>query len=245
MHRGRLLIVVAVVVAVTAGAVLLGAGGDDGPSAEAPGWAPRPDARAADRVESSGPELRPANTAATRRRPTADELERFRVDRRAGDPLCPRRLEDRVTGAYAGTTDEILQWAAAKWGFDADLFRAVAVAESTWDHGFVGDRGESFGIMQVRRTFHTGTFPLARDSLAFNADYYGAVLRHYFEGCAPWLNREERGEDYEAGDLWGSVGAWFAGRWRTPDAEAYIDRVRTVLEDRTWTSEEFAAEGRR
>ena len=150
-----------------------------------------------------------------------------------------------MTGAFRGTTDEVLQWAAAKWGFEADLLRAVAVAESGWRQGFVGDRGESFGLMQVRRTYHTGTFPLARESLAFNADYYGAVLRYYFDGCASWLNDEARGERYAAGDVWGSVGAWFAGRWRTPEAESYIGRVRRARADRAWTTDTFAAAGPR
>jgi hypothetical protein len=41
-------------------------------------------------------------------------------------------LLQRVDGQYAGTTDEIFQWAACKWGLADDLLRAVAVQESTW-----------------------------------------------------------------------------------------------------------------
>jgi autotransporter family porin len=37
-----------------------------------------------------------------------------------------------VTGHFTGTTDEILQWGAYKWGFDPDLVRANAVDESRW-----------------------------------------------------------------------------------------------------------------
>ena len=35
-----------------------------------------------------------------------------------------------VTGGFTGTTDEIIQWAAHKWGIPEDILRAVAVNES-------------------------------------------------------------------------------------------------------------------
>jgi hypothetical protein len=38
----------------------------------------------------------------------------------------------RVDGQFTGTTDEIFQWAACKWGLSDNLLRAVAVRESTW-----------------------------------------------------------------------------------------------------------------
>jgi hypothetical protein len=38
----------------------------------------------------------------------------------------------RVDGQFTGTTDEIFQWAACKWGLPDDLIRAIAVRESTW-----------------------------------------------------------------------------------------------------------------
>lgn len=38
----------------------------------------------------------------------------------------------RVTGNFTGTTDEIIQWAAAKWGLPDDILRADAVQESNW-----------------------------------------------------------------------------------------------------------------
>ena len=41
-------------------------------------------------------------------------------------------LLPRVTGHYTGTTDEIFQWAACKWGLSDNLLRAIAVRESTW-----------------------------------------------------------------------------------------------------------------
>ena len=38
----------------------------------------------------------------------------------------------RVDGQFTGTTDEIIQWAAAKWGLPDNLIRAEAVVESYW-----------------------------------------------------------------------------------------------------------------
>ena len=38
----------------------------------------------------------------------------------------------RVDGRFTGTTDEILQWAACKWGLPDNVFRADAAEESTW-----------------------------------------------------------------------------------------------------------------
>jgi len=41
-------------------------------------------------------------------------------------------LLPRVDGQFTGTTDEIFQWAACKWGLPDNLIRADAVTESTW-----------------------------------------------------------------------------------------------------------------
>jgi hypothetical protein len=41
-------------------------------------------------------------------------------------------LLPRVDGHFTGTTDEIFQWAACKWGMSDNLLRAIAVRESTW-----------------------------------------------------------------------------------------------------------------
>src|SRR6266568_4151530 len=41
-------------------------------------------------------------------------------------------LLPRVDGQFTGTTDEIFQWAACKWGLSDDVLRAIAVRESTW-----------------------------------------------------------------------------------------------------------------
>ena len=50
----------------------------------------------------------------------------------AADPRWDGWLLARVDGQFTGTTDEIFQWAACKWGLPDDLLRAIAVNESTW-----------------------------------------------------------------------------------------------------------------
>ena len=143
------------------------------------------------------------------------------------DSNIPRRYRKRVTGAYTGTTDEILQWGAYKWGFAPDVFRAIATIESWWKMSAVGDEGRSFGIMQVKRGPHC-CYPATRLSTAFNVDYYGAWLRSVYDGRARWLNTVPRGERYRRGDLWGSIGVWYSGRWHKNSAE-YIRRVKRVI----------------
>jgi hypothetical protein len=147
----------------------------------------------------------------------------------------------RVDGQFRGTTDQVLQWAACKWGVDEDVVRAQIALESWWMMTTVGDNGESFGLGQVREPYHASAFvdDNARRSSAYNVDYTYAVFRSCFEGEMTWLNTVERGATYAAGDLWGCVGVWFSGRWHTAAAEGYIARVQDYLAQRIWTTGGF------
>jgi len=187
------------------------------------------DQEAAARVRRSSWEPRPGNAAANRTVPTADQLASYRRSY-VSDGGSPRfeQLKARVTGSFRGTTDEVIQWAAWKWGLPEDVIRAEAVDESRWDMGTVGDRGQSFGLMQIKGVAQPGTYPLSRTSTAFNLDHYGFVIRSYFEGVHPWLR------DARSGDFWGAIGAWWSGSYRDPGAEAYIERVQGFLADRDW-----------
>jgi hypothetical protein len=198
-----------------------------------PGWGPLSSAEAARQVHSR-PELRPGNRRENHKVPS---LRRLRAWRSTSDMPYAKH----VNGRFRGTTDEIIQWTAAKWGFPPRVMRAVAVVESWWRMTTVGDNGDSFGLYQVRRPYHClGKCKIARKYTAWNADYYGGILRSYFDGKMKWLNTVERGRRYEAGDLWGSVGAWFAGRWWTAPAKSYIREVRMRKRERTWTKPFFA-----
>lgn len=197
------------------------------------GCLPLDDREAAARVNTTAEDIRPENAAENRRRPTRAELARFRER----NDFVPGDYAELVTGRFSGTTDDIIEWAAWKWGIDEDLLRAQAMHESSWRMGPRGDGGISLGVMQIKRTVHEGTAPLSRLSTSFNLDYYGAVFRYYYDGVAWWLGRQERGEPYRAGDEWGSIGAHYAGRWHTAEAESYISNVRRLLRQRAWLAQ--------
>ena len=147
----------------------------------------------------------------------------------------------RVTGNFTGTTDEVLQWAACKWGIDEDIVRAQIALESWWTMTAVGDNGESFGLGQVRVPYHRSAFEddNAKRSSAYNVDYTYEIWRECFEGKLTWLNTVERGAEYRSGDAMGCTGVWFSGRWRTPAANQYIARVDEYLRNKIWTQSNF------
>lgn len=210
-----------------------------------PGSALPTDAECAARVRRTT-EVRPDNTTAN---------QTVGTQRMSGAYL------NRVTGNFRGTTDEIIQWASCKWGFDEDVIRAQAAVESWWNQDTLGDWGttadrcvpghgigvdgrpgecpETYGIMQTRYPYMPAAFPSAINSTAFNIDTGLAFRRRCFEGADTWLNDVERGRQYVAGDLWGCVGTWFAGRWYTNEAVSYINKVQGYLADRVWESGTF------
>lgn len=226
------------------------------PSPEAP-------ARAATRTVGSPPlgdeeataHVRPApesrgrtNDGPNHRVPTASELAAFRAAQDGLDPWNANPYTRNVTGDFTGTTDEILQWGAWKWGIDEDILRAVAATESWWRMDNRSRDGDhtSWGIMQVLDAY-AGTFPLSRDSTAFNVDFYGATVRFVFDGKNRWLGGTAPPDrPYAAGDIWGAVGVWFAGAWYNGDASVersganwYIAYVQRELARRTWSRATF------
>lgn len=156
-----------------------------------------------------------------------------------GTGTKPNPRYDRVTGNFQGTTDEIMQWGACKWGIDEDYVRAQAVVESYWHQNAIGDNGESYGLLQVRRPYWGWAFPGAEFSSAYNVDAALAARRACFEGDDTWLNTVERGRDYAAGDIAGCMGMWFSGRWYTDPAVQYISAWQDALSQHVWTSPGF------
>ena len=53
------------------------------------------------------------------------------------------------------------------------------------------------------------------------------------------VEHRRAGGTYAAGDVWGCVGTWFAGRWYTAPAETYIAAVKNNLNTRVWESANF------
>jgi hypothetical protein len=196
------------------------------------GMPPLSDSAAARLVHRSPWEPRPDNAAADQHVPSTAEIAYFRAH-------SDMPYKGQVSGAFTGTTDEIIQWAAQKHGLDSNLLRAVAAVESWWHMSTNGDNGDSFGLFQIRRPYHCCDFLAANDT-AFNADYYGAIIRSYYDGRESWLNTVSgNGASYRAGDLWGSVGAWFSGRWHDPGAADYIAKVKQYLRERVWRAPGF------
>jgi hypothetical protein len=217
------------------------------------------DAQAAAMVHRSSWEPRPQNARANETVPPAN----FSVPGYAG-MVNHAAVFGRVSGDFTGTTDEIIQWAAAKWGLPDDVLRADAVDESSWyqnlkdttghpvegeGYGDFGDCGgspepsgygtsgpSSFGLMQIK-------YCALRDDGATNL------------GGWPWIEHSTAysvdlfaavirgcyqgwdtwlGSGYRAGDLWGCLGRWHSGEWYSQDARAYINRVRQFLISKPW-----------
>ena len=125
----------------------------------------------------------------------------------------------------------------AKWGFDPNLLRAVATHESYWDMNVLGNEGSAFGIFQVRKPWHC-CLPYMRDSTAFNADYYGGILRAYFDGAQEWLNNPDvvvnrpSGIIYEAGRHLGQRRRLGLGQLAPAGAnEDYVEVVQKWLDE--------------
>ena len=201
------------------------------------GQRPLSDGAAAAKVARSSFEPRPANARATHREPTKAQLRALR--RQSDQPYT-----HWVTGRFRGTTDEVIQWAAAKWGLAPDLVRAVAATETWWRMSHIGDDGDSFGLFQVRRPFHcrsTLVCGLFRRDAALNADYYASIIRSYYDGRQTWLNTVAgNGARYAAGDLWDSIAAWDSGRWHVAGGETYVAKVKDYMARRVWRTPDFA-----
>lgn len=194
-------------------------------------------------------EIRTANT-------TANHTKGKRITGATG-------LQKRVDGAFTGTTEQILRWAACKWGVDEDMVKGQAVVESWWRQGQNGDWttdeslcppghglgvdgtadqcAESHGLLQVRYTYNKSAYPMVMTSTAMNVDYAFSQWRSCYEGEMTWLDTVEHTGTYAAGDAWGCTGVWFAGRWRTTAAKTYIARVKSEVKGTTWTTKTFRA----
>jgi hypothetical protein len=225
-------------------------------------YVPLSDAQAAADVTPE-PETRPANAPENQDMPSAAALQAFYSARNNhGQSVVQANPYDAyVTGHYTGTTDEIIQWAAWKWGIPADWLRAEYVSESDWNMSQLGDITtvtpaeyaqypaaarvggtdevyQSMGITQVKwnpdGSVGAGTEPLRWQSTAFNADYQAAQIRFYFDD--PGGVRSEWGDaTYAPGNAWDSLGGWYSPYpWLNAGQLAYVAAVQARLAARTW-----------
>jgi hypothetical protein len=175
------------------------------------------------------------------------------------EPQADKLIVPRVNGDFTGTTAEILRWAACKWGINQNVVFAQAAVESWWRQTTEGDwhttgcapgHGlgvdgkpglcpQSWGILQNRYPYEKSSWPGIERSTAMNADTAYAIWRSCYDGYETWLNTVTHVGRYHAGDLWGCVGRWFAGRWHTAPAQQYIAKVKRYMSEHIWTAKYF------
>jgi autotransporter family porin len=224
------------------------------------------EATCAARLRPAPGEPRPANATANHTIPSPTQV--MQLDPwDAAHGFNPRAdaLRLRVSGNFTGTTDEILQWAACKWGFDEDLVRAEAIHSSNWrqtvatdwiapssgdcpagaatrDTNGQSECAQTYGLFQVLWKYHQSAWPMYRESSAYHVDLVFGLRRACFEGWdVSQADRATHGKDYVADDEWGCLGAHFSGQWYDDGADAYISSVQGQLAARLWTKPDFCA----
>jgi autotransporter family porin len=211
-------------------------------------------------IQQTSWEPRPGNQAANARVPTSAQIAALSPwDASIG--LDPRadQLRQQITGQFTGTTDEILQWVACKWGVPVDVVRAEAVIESYWRQDQMGDQTstqsacppgtwngsscfQSYGILQIMYQYNVSAWPMSRDDTAFSAEYVYGMIRACYNGWTTYLSTDTPQPgypQYHAGDLWGCLGRWFSGGWYDQGAIDYIARVKAVYEQQVWRTPGF------
>ena len=203
--------------------------------------------------------------------PTAMQVREARDSRTStGEPLLEfnpyARYVDGHDDMRDPSTDDLIQWAAHKWGIPENWLRAEYVLESYWNQFQLGDATrvepnwyglypyqsriphtstvyQSLGITQVRwipdGSLHPGTEPLRWESTAFNVDEQAATLRFYYDN--PSGARSSWGDPtYAPCQAWRSIGAWFRPYpWGNAGQAAYVKAVRHELDGRVWHSSSF------
>ena len=235
-------------------------------------WAPIGHKPLSDRAAAAQvthvPEVRPANEKANSYFVTAADLRYFR---RVRNPAGQTSVAFNHWNAYVDgrsslrqpSTDDLIQWAAHKWGIPEDWIRAQVALESWWEMDLNGDLAQlptewhrmypawahstngpnstytSVGIAQIKWTpdnaFNPGARYLRYKSTAFSLDYMAAEIRYYYDGDARWL-----GPNYHAGNQWLSMAAWNSpAPWNNSKQRWYVSVVQRDLQSRPWTSPSF------
>jgi len=211
------------------------------------------------------PENVPGNAAANKVMPPANWLAALHAspasDCSGSGPSCTDYAN--VTGAFTGSTDMILRWAACKWGIDEDVVRAEAYEESSWNQSLEADSDTtchsgsvpmgalnywseaspckpSKGILQ-EKMLYWNSWPYALSSTPLNADYRMAAQRACMNGDIPWLVGMGAGGAYGTYPptdtntaLDGCMGHWFSGGWGDSGAVGYVSTLNMILANKSW-----------
>jgi hypothetical protein len=204
--------------------------------------------------------------------PTRSQIQRFRRSRVSDGQSVSHfnpyfNYVDGRDGLRQPSTDDLIQWAAHKWGIPEGWLRAEYVQESFWSALAQGDEAkvspgwysrypvqarvprsnrvyQSLGITQVKwipdGSVGAGTEPLRWESTAFNIDYQAATVRFYYDN--PQGRRSAwRDSGYRACQKWNSIGGWFEPfPWGNEGQQHYIEAVRQHLAGRDWATRSFA-----
>jgi hypothetical protein len=224
--------------------------------------------RAAAALVTHVPEVRAENVRANNYRPTDADLRYFRSVK---NPAGQTSVALNSWNAYVNgrsylknpSTDDLIQWAAHKWGIPEDWLRAQLAWESWWQMDLPGDLArvsdkwynqyaplfhskdgqnlvyESAGLSQIKWTpdnaVNVGTRFLRYRSSAFDLDYMGAESRYYYDGKCNWCRPH-----YHAGNPWLSIAAWNSpAPWNNVRQRQYASNVRRTLQQRPWTLPSF------
>ena len=212
-------------------------------------------------LSHSSKELQPANQTANHTTPTSSELSSFHSDPTfIGD--LPTSDFARIDGNFQGTTDQIIRWAACKWGLDENAMRAEAWEETdtpvhAWAQAQVGDwttaqadchagawngwNGsgcwKSYGIFQVQ-PLTWNVWPEVHTSTAFNADFRSGYLRACMNGHIRGLGGSYPGSSATSERFWGCMGEWYSGAWNDGGALYYISLVQKWVKSEPWLAYE-------
>jgi autotransporter family porin len=178
---------------------------------------------------------------------------------------------NHVTGAVPAnfTTDEILEWAACKWGMDQNIAKGEAVAESNWKQSNAGDMDscgqfDSWGILQVRATNPSdcsttgvknsgwGGYPWTHNSTAVDADAQMARLRAVYDGQS-YMGAGGNGSPALTGGtstavgapIWNAVSTWQSGS--NTGTDPYVTGIQDCINGtggkpvQCWTNTNFVS----
>jgi hypothetical protein len=203
--------------------------------------------------------------------PTALQLAAFRASKTSFGQTVTQlnpylNYVDGRDGLRSPSTDDLIQWAAHKWGIPEDWLRAQYALESYWNSYMLGDPApvpqslyleypalqrmlgtgnvyESSGIAQVKwipdGSSDPGTEPLSWESTAFSVDFQAATVRFYYDN--PSGSRTAWGDAaYSPCQKWQSIGGWNSPYpWANAEQQTYIAKVQHLLDSAAWKTSTF------
>jgi hypothetical protein len=164
------------------------------------------------------------------------------------------------------STDDLIQWAAVKWGIPADWVRAQMEVESGWQQSARGDPAnvpsawysrfpaqaripsplpsslaayESMGISEVKWR-PDGSADPGSEPLRWKSTAFALDLYAAKVRFFYDGNCHWCGAGYAPGQAWSSIGGWFEPfPWNNPAQRQYEAKVQRDLAERAWNQAGF------